>query len=84
MIAAVLEAKGMASIMIRNVDPLLRKRLRVRAAENGRSIEDEIRVILEGAVGSKPGMSAANIVQQFQARFGPLAGMGRSDPEPSE
>jgi plasmid stability protein len=36
----------MASITIRNLDDDLKRRLRVRAAENGRSMEEEAREIL--------------------------------------
>lgn len=36
----------MASITIRNIDEALKARLRVRAAERGRSMEEEARTIL--------------------------------------
>lgn len=36
----------MASIMIRNLDEGIKKRLRVQAAEHGRSMEEEVRCIL--------------------------------------
>lgn len=36
----------MASITIRNLDEALKSQLRVRAAVNGRSMEDEVRIIL--------------------------------------
>lgn len=36
----------MASITIRNLDDEIKQRLRVRAAKNGRSLEEELRVIL--------------------------------------
>src|SRR6184192_3971718 len=39
----------MASITIRQLDEALKKRLRLRAARNGRSMEDEVRTILRGA-----------------------------------
>lgn len=37
----------MASITIRNLDDEIKQRLRVRAAKNGRSLEEELRVILQ-------------------------------------
>lgn len=40
----------MASITIRNLDDEVKTRLRVRAATNGRSMEEEARVILREAV----------------------------------
>lgn len=44
----------MASITIRKLDEDVKTRLRVRAAENGRSMEEEARVILREAVGEEP------------------------------
>ena len=41
----------MASITIRNLDDEVKNRLRVRAANNGRSMEEEVRLILRAAVG---------------------------------
>jgi len=40
----------MASITIRNLDDGVKSRLRVRAATNGRSMEEEARIILREAV----------------------------------
>ena len=37
----------MATLTIRNVHPDVQKRLRVRAAQNGRSMEAELRQILK-------------------------------------
>ena len=41
----------MASITIRNLDDEVKTRLRMRAAGNGRSMEEEARLILGEAVG---------------------------------
>jgi phosphopantothenoylcysteine decarboxylase/phosphopantothenate--cysteine ligase len=41
-----------ASITIRQIDDHLKRRLRLRAASNGRSMEDEVRTILRGAAGT--------------------------------
>lgn len=41
----------MASITIRNLDDGLKRRLRIRAAEHGRSMEEEAREILRNVVG---------------------------------
>src|SRR5262249_41097302 len=43
----------MPSITIRQLDEALKKRLRLRAASHGRSMEDEVRVILRTAAGMK-------------------------------
>jgi len=40
----------MASITIRNLEDRVKTRLRVRAAEHHRSMEEEVRVILRAAV----------------------------------
>lgn len=40
----------MAAVSVRNLDPEVKERLRVRAAEHGRSLEAEIRAILADAV----------------------------------
>ena len=40
----------MASLTIRNLDDDVRARLRVRAAEHSRSMEEEVRIILRDAV----------------------------------
>ena len=44
----------MASITVRNLDEGLKRRLRIRAAENGRSMEQEVREILGDALGEEP------------------------------
>ena len=41
----------MASILIRNLDEEVKRRLRVRAAEHARSMEEEARQILRSALG---------------------------------
>ena len=44
----------MASITVRNLDEWVKQRLRVRAAANGRSMEQEVRDILRAAVDEAP------------------------------
>ena len=44
----------MASITIRKLDDSLKARLRIRAAEHGRSMEEEARAILTGALEQQP------------------------------
>ncbi|MDE0206298.1 MAG: plasmid stabilization protein [Candidatus Tectomicrobia bacterium] len=63
----------MASITIRNLDDEVKHRLRVRAAENGRSMEEEVRLILQVAVGCKSGrQDLASIIRSY---FGPSNGV---------
>ncbi|MDE0203730.1 MAG: plasmid stabilization protein [Rhodospirillaceae bacterium] len=63
----------MASITIRNLDDGVKSRLRVRAAEHGRSMEEEARVILRDAVGTEAG--ADNLASAIRARFAPFGGV---------
>ena len=44
----------MASITVRNLEEGLKRRLRIRAAENGRSMEEEARDILRTALYHQP------------------------------
>jgi phosphopantothenoylcysteine decarboxylase/phosphopantothenate--cysteine ligase len=44
----------MASLTIRKLDDAIRDELRLRAARNGRSVEDEVRVILRDAAQQRP------------------------------
>ncbi len=63
----------MATLTIRNVDPELQKRLRVRAAQHGRSMESELRHILKEALGeSEPELSLAESIRR---RFAPFGGV---------
>jgi len=52
----------MASLTVRQLDDRLKKLLRLRAARNGRSMEDEIRVILRAAAEQAGG----EILEQFE------------------
>lgn len=46
----------MASLTIRNLEHDTKERLRVRAAQNGRSMEEEARAILRATVSGATGM----------------------------
>lgn len=63
----------MASITIRNLDDGLKRRLRVRAAEHGRSMEEEVREILRQTVG-KP-VTPENLGEAIHRRFAALGGV---------
>ena len=59
--------------MIRNLDDDVKRRLRVRAAEHGRSMEEEARDILPQVVGQ---LSAPkNLGQAIHARFAEVGGV---------
>jgi phosphopantothenoylcysteine decarboxylase/phosphopantothenate--cysteine ligase len=50
---------AMASLTVRQLDEALKKRLRLRAARNGRSVEDEVRTILRSAAADGESFAAA-------------------------
>lgn len=64
----------MASITIRNLDELLKARLRVQAAVHNRSMEDEARAILRSALNTES-TPPANLAAAIRARFAPLGGV---------
>ncbi len=63
----------MASITIRNLDDDVKTRLRVRAAEHHRSMEEEARLILREAVGGKA--DSRNLASIVRSHFGPDNGV---------
>jgi plasmid stability protein len=69
---------NMAVMTIRNIDDAIKKRLRVRAAVNGRSMEDEARDILRSAL-STDDPRPRNLGQAIHERFGPLGGVDLPD-----
>ena len=63
----------MASITIRNLDEGIKQRLRIRAAEHGRSMEEEARDILRLAMAhSAP---PRDLAAAIRARIAPLGGV---------
>ncbi|MDE0024741.1 MAG: plasmid stabilization protein [Spirochaetaceae bacterium] len=63
----------MASITIRNLDDDVKTQLRIRAAGNRRSMEEEARRILREAVGPK--RRTSNLASAIRSRFAPLGGV---------
>ena len=63
----------MASITIRNLGDDVKTRLRIRASTNGRSMEEEARLILREAVEQKAGPK--NLARAIRARFAPFGGV---------
>ena len=64
----------MASITIRRLDEGTKGRLRVRAARNGRSMEEEARTLLRAALTEDTG-AGGNLADAISARFRPLGGI---------
>src|ERR1700736_3194844 len=69
----------MASLTVRKLDDAIRDALRLRAARNGRSVEDEVRVILRDASqnGPSPVSRATPQDRSAQPDRGPAAGLSR-------
>jgi plasmid stability protein len=68
-----MEPGGMASITIRDLDERTKRRLRVRAAHRGRSMEDEARHILREAV-AETATQPRNLAEAIRRRFEPFGG----------
>ncbi|HTS38141.1 MAG TPA: hypothetical protein VMH04_20870 [Candidatus Solibacter sp.] len=65
----------MASITIRNLEESTKRKLKVRAAVNGRSMEQEAREILKTALKSAPRKSGANLAESIHRRFARFGGV---------
>jgi len=70
----------MSSITIRKLDPAVKERLRIRAAEHGHSMEAEARDILRLALGGSPKLlpgekTGADLLKSIRALFEPLGGV---------
>ena len=63
----------MSSITIRNLDPAVKERLRIRAAQHGHSMEAEARSILQSTL-KEPRVPARRLYERIRARFEPLDG----------
>ena len=62
----------MATLTIRRLSDSTKSKLRVRAAENGRSMEEEARRIIEDAVGTGHKVGLAEAIHNI---FAPLGGV---------
>ena len=73
---------GMASITIRNLEQDTKRRLKIRAAMNGRSMEQEAREILKSAL-AQTSKRKANLAERIREIFVPLGGV-ELEPLPRE
>jgi antitoxin FitA len=64
----------MASITVRNVPESTKRKLKIRAATRGRSMEEEVREILNNAVQSAP-KKQVNLGEVIHRRFARLGGV---------
>jgi antitoxin FitA len=63
----------MASMTIRDLDERLKTRLRIRAARNNRSMEEEVRAILKIALATEG--TSKSLAASIRARIEPLGGV---------
>ncbi len=63
----------MATLTVRGLDDATKTRLRVRAARHGRSMEAEVRAILEDALPSEP--TSGGLGSRIHARFAAIGGV---------
>jgi plasmid stability protein len=64
----------MASITIRNLDETVKRKLRLRAAQRNRSMEDEARDVLRTALAQEPAQ-AGNLADAIRRRVERLGGV---------
>ncbi len=64
----------MANITIRNLEESTKRKLKIRAAMNGRSMEQEAREILKSALAHAP-RKQANLAERIREIFAPLGGV---------
>jgi antitoxin FitA len=64
----------MPSITIRNLEADTKRKLKIRAAMNGRSMEQEAREILKSAL-ARTSKKKANVAERIREIFGPLGGV---------
>jgi plasmid stability protein len=67
--------RAMPTLTIRNVDAELQQRLRVRAAQNGRSMEAELRHILKDVLRADPVEEEVNLAEAIRRLFAPFGGV---------
>ncbi len=70
----------MTSITVRNIEDELKRRLRIRAAEHGHSMEEEARRILRSALGEDEAMARDAVPEkdlgtEIHELFAPIGGV---------
>jgi plasmid stability protein len=69
----------MATLMIRQLDETVKAKLRVRAAEHGKSMEEEAREILRQAVAAPAAETGAEWVSHIRQLVEPFSGFHRAN-----
>jgi plasmid stability protein len=65
----------MSTLTVRNLDPKLKERLRIRAAHNGRSMEAEVRALLRDVLDGGPVPDADGLATSIRRRMAPFGGV---------
>lgn len=65
----------MTGMTIRNLDDQLKKRLRLRAALRGHSMEEEAREILRAALSAEPHQGRHNLAERIRSRMAKVGGV---------
>jgi plasmid stability protein len=65
----------MSSITVRNLDPAIKERLRVRAAQHGHSMEAEVRSILQTLLQEPDQPPKRNLYDRIHDRFAAVGGV---------
>jgi plasmid stability protein len=74
----------MPAITVRNLSVEVHRALKLRAAENARSTEAEIRVILEEAVSPRKRLKIGTELAAFGHRFGGVDLKSKRNPRPTD
>ena len=80
LVLSLLSLLAMATVTIRRLDEKTKAKLRVRAAQNGRSMEEEAREILRRALEREPA-AATDLATAIRELFLPLGGVELELPE---
>lgn len=72
----------MSTLTVRNIEPVIKDKLRLVAAAHGRSMEEEVRSILRSVLAQTSANSGLG--SRIHARFAALGGVDLSLPERSE
>lgn len=68
----------MTTLTIRNIEPEIKTKLRMSAASNGRSMEEEVRTILRNVLAPQP--ISVGLGSRIHARFAALGGVNLDIP----